>query len=288
MSLQSILIPTLLFVAACFGSCGTQGDPAQQIRAFEAAIDTAPPTLEQTQTLTAMYLDYADAHPEDHERTPEFLSSAAELIRKQGLPRRAAVLDIRCIRDYFTSPATPERLTTAAVSITGGILKYPPTDTLLNGLKAAFPSQAELEATLSTTLESIKAKAAAATTGAEQQQRFLEYASLSEVAALLIEEPPKAPQYFSEAAKTYHSLEAFSKALQLYDWMTLTYPNSEDGPRSFFMKAYILETLGQLDQAQNAYRLFLTTYPNDQLSDAARASLDNLGKTPEQIVSEFQ
>lgn len=277
-----------LSVLLTASSCSNENPDLSRIRALEAQIDSTPPTLDQLNTLSDLYRQYTETHPDDTSLVEEFLSSAANIARAQGRQRRAAELHIQCIREFFTSPATPGHLTNAAVAIVAGILKYPPTDTLLKQLEQAFPSTPEMQATLTATLESIRQSAVSESKSSIQQQRFLEYASLAEVSALLMGKNPESARLFTEAAKTYHSLEAYEKALQLYNWVLQSMPESPAAPRSLFMKGYILENLGRLEAAQSAYTDFLATYPDDQLAPAAAVSLENLGKTPEQIVSEFQ
>jgi hypothetical protein len=42
--------------------------------------------------------------------------------------------------------------------------------------------------------------------------------------------------------------------------------------------------LHMIDSASVAYRRFLDAYPNHELASSASSELDNLGKTPEQIL----
>jgi len=55
------------------------------------------------------------------------------------------------------------------------------------------------------------------------------------------------------------------------------------------LKAYIYENLlSNLGLAQKTYRDFLSLYPDHELSDDAEAALLNLGKSPEELVREFE
>lgn len=40
--------------------------------------------------------------------------------------------------------------------------------------------------------------------------------------------------------------------------------------------------------AEKYYKLFLEKYPNNDFTDDAEISLKNLGKTPEQLIEEFE
>ena len=45
---------------------------------------------------------------------------------------------------------------------------------------------------------------------------------------------------------------------------------------------------GNLDEARRIYQLFLMEFPNHEMADDARASIDNLGKSPEEIIRGFE
>ena len=56
-----------------------------------------------------------------------------------------------------------------------------------------------------------------------------------------------------------------------------------------FLKAFIYDNnLKDIKKARTAYSDFIQKYPKHELTDDAMISMDNLGKTPEQIVKEFE
>ena len=77
----------------------------------------------------------------------------------------------------------------------------------------------------------------------------------------------------------------FPKAIDAYKRYCATYPTSPQTAVSLFMIAFLYNNeLHQIDSASVAYRRFLDAYPNHELASSASAELDNLGKTPEQIL----
>jgi tetratricopeptide (TPR) repeat protein len=79
------------------------------------------------------------------------------------------------------------------------------------------------------------------------------------------------------------------KAIKALDQLTLEYPASRQAPQGLFLQAFIYENLmGNLSKASELYRKFLLLYPKDELADDAKAALGNLGKTPEELVKEFE
>lgn len=77
-------------------------------------------------------------------------------------------------------------------------------------------------------------------------------------------------------------------AIKLLDQLHLDYPKHVDAPKALFLKGFVSETqMGDFKTAEACYREFLTTYPNHELAGDVSFSLDNLGKTPEQLLKEI-
>jgi tetratricopeptide (TPR) repeat protein len=98
-----------------------------------------------------------------------------------------------------------------------------------------------------------------------------------------------APDYLFKAAGICMNMQEGAKAIGYFDKILADYPKWEKAPFCLFFKGYVQENvLRNLDQAKETYLLFLEKYPDNDFSDDARAALDNLGKTPEQMVREFE
>ena len=60
-------------------------------------------------------------------------------------------------------------------------------------------------------------------------------------------------------------------------------------PVALFLQGFITETeLQDYGKAKEYYESFLQKYPNHQLTRDVQASLDNLGKSPEDLIKEFE
>lgn len=56
-----------------------------------------------------------------------------------------------------------------------------------------------------------------------------------------------------------------------------------------FLKAFVLENQAQkYDQAKEVYEEFILLYPGHVMADDARYSIENMGKTPEELIEEFE
>jgi outer membrane protein assembly factor BamD (BamD/ComL family) len=97
------------------------------------------------------------------------------------------------------------------------------------------------------------------------------------------------PQYLYKAVNLAMGMNNGPKAMELVDRTLNEYPNSSKQAETIFLKAYIYENLlSNLGLAQKTYRDFLSRYPDHELSDDAEAALMNLGKSPEELVREFE
>ena len=95
--------------------------------------------------------------------------------------------------------------------------------------------------------------------------------------------------YLYKGGKMAMSVNDGEKAISLFDKVTRLFPGVSVAPECVFLTAFVYENnLRNITKARDTYKDFLQKYPSHDLADDARLSLDNLGKTPEQIVKEFE
>ncbi len=79
------------------------------------------------------------------------------------------------------------------------------------------------------------------------------------------------------------------KAMELIDKSINKYPNGVHLPEIVFLKAYVYENyLGRMGKASEIYRDFIHRFPDHELADDAQVAIQNMGKTPEELVREFE
>lgn len=109
---------------------------------------------------------------------------------------------------------------------------------------------------------------------------------------LFVKDYPKdslAPAYLFKAAGMAMNTGDGPKASALFDRMIAEYPAHQKASLALFFKGYVQENLMKnLDLAKETYLLFIEKYPGNEFADDAQASIDNLGKTPEQMIREFE
>ena len=95
--------------------------------------------------------------------------------------------------------------------------------------------------------------------------------------------------FIFKAGSLYMNTGNAKNALEMFDMYRAGYPNDPRAAMCMFFSAYIYENLMQnLDKAQELYILFIEKYPHHDFTDDAQMALNNLGKSPDQMVKEFE
>jgi outer membrane protein assembly factor BamD (BamD/ComL family) len=102
-------------------------------------------------------------------------------------------------------------------------------------------------------------------------------------------EDKETPEFLFKAGDMSMNLNMPQKAIQVFDRILKDYPDFEKAPQCLFLKAYVFENeIGDLNAAKRMYEEFIAKYPNDEFADDAAVSIKNLGKTPEELIKEFE
>ena len=102
-------------------------------------------------------------------------------------------------------------------------------------------------------------------------------------------ENENAPGYLFKAAELAMNLGKNQQAMDLYNKVIYSYPDFEKAPECLFLLAFIYEnTLQNYGKAKELYEMFLEKYPEHDFADDAQFSLQYLGKSPEELMREFE
>lgn len=97
------------------------------------------------------------------------------------------------------------------------------------------------------------------------------------------------PYYLFKSADIFMNMNKANDAINSFNLILEKYPNFEKTPSVLFLKAFIFEDqLTDYVNAEKYYKQFLEKYPKSEFADDAEISLKNLGKTPEQLIEEFE
>lgn len=102
-------------------------------------------------------------------------------------------------------------------------------------------------------------------------------------------EDSRSEEFLYKAAELANSMGKTPVALDYYHSFCEKYPQSKKAPYALFLQAFIYENqLKNLERARELYTSFLTSYPDHELAKDARFSLDNLGKSEEELIKMFE
>ena len=98
-----------------------------------------------------------------------------------------------------------------------------------------------------------------------------------------------APEYLFKAVDVSMNLNEPQRTISIIDRMLREYPDFPRTQAALFMKAFIFETrFANLDMAKKLYEQYLAMYPNGEFAEDCKASIENLGLTPEELVKKFE
>lgn len=95
--------------------------------------------------------------------------------------------------------------------------------------------------------------------------------------------------YLFKAAELAMNTLAGSQSVLYFDKIINNFPSYSRAADCVFLKAFVYENqLGNLDEAKKYYNEFITKYPNHILVKDAKASLQFLGMSPEELIKHFE
>jgi len=98
-----------------------------------------------------------------------------------------------------------------------------------------------------------------------------------------------AAEYLFKAIDISLNLPQPQKTLELIDSYIALYPKDSRAGTALFFKAFLYDQqLDDLQAAKQYYEQFLAQYPDHDFVDDAQAALKYLGKSPEELIKEFE
>ncbi|MFK7808615.1 MAG: tol-pal system YbgF family protein [Saprospiraceae bacterium] len=294
------LFVAVLFLAACKNENAktpTQGDDsiAGLEKSLEATLDK-----DKAEKLVAQYQQYIDEHPDDKVTNAKYLYRTASLYYRQNQYPAAAEKLMEVLTTYKGS-----EVSASSLHLLGDLYKnnmnYPSLGADLHQyLVKTYPKYEELATVkknittdskpLAERVTEIAGKIYDETNTLPNTRMARKYITACEVNGLVNPGDPKAAELLFKAATTARTtVRNPEQALRIYDWIYNEFSNYEKSYHALFMKAFTLDDeMKQFDEAKKYYQKFLDKYPNDEFAVSSKFLLENLGKSDDEIIKQFE
>ncbi len=98
-----------------------------------------------------------------------------------------------------------------------------------------------------------------------------------------------APVFIFKAADISMNSNKPEQAVNYFNRVLKDYPDFRRAPDCIFMKAFLYENvMKNYKKAEELYKEFIQKYPKHDLADDAQMSINNMGKSPDQLIAEFE
>lgn len=97
-----------------------------------------------------------------------------------------------------------------------------------------------------------------------------------------------APEFLFKAGQRCNVMAQHEEALAIFQKIRDTYPKHHMAEEALFLQGYIYEnSLHNEAKAKEIYTAFIQQYPKSELAEDAQLAIQNLGKSPEEILESF-
>ncbi len=283
----------LLFCLVAFYGCQTGG--GGQIEALEKAFNEAP-NQENAGKLVAAYEDFANNNPSDTEWSGRYLYRAASTYFRMNNFSKALSMAEKGAEQFSGSSVTPSALqlmekiertsyrrTDKADALAAGIIeKYAGTE------QAKKVGEAYTGKKISEWITELKSFADT-TKGRLDRRLANKLIGAYEAAYIVDPDGANSGDHLYNAGDIARSAGQSQKALKNWEKLYNKYPDHDKAAQVLFLQGFIYEnTYRKMDSAQVRYEAFMERFPSHDLADDVKFSLENLGKTPDEIIKQFE
>lgn len=272
------------------------GDSTPTIEDLETQFAESNSAADAKSLLDA-YEAYIEANPQDVSTNAGYLEKAAQIQFNGKQFQTSTDILLQALRTYHNAPNAPQMAKMLGDIYETNLEKPALAQTVWQGMQAGYPNNTvvnlkEKLGGLSPIQERMDTMLFQMTNLETGQIRFPvanTYLNSAEVYAAIAPQAAETPGLLYKGGEIARLIGMFDRALDLYEWVEEKYPNYSNASKALFMRAFTLEEdLKRTEDARALYQLFLQKYPEDDFADDAQILLDNLGKTEEEILQQFQ
>ena len=275
------------------GDSGSTDKSIEQLETQFAESNTAA----DAKALLDAYEAYIEANPQDVSTNAGYLEKAAQLQLNGKQFQTAADILLQALRTYHKAPNAPLMAKMLGDIYEKNLAKPALAQTVWQGMEAGYPNNTVVNLKekvaglppIQARMDTLLFQMTNMETGQIRFPVANTYLSSAEAYAAIAPKAEETPGLLYKGGEIARLIGMFERALDLYEWVEEKYPNYPNASKALFMRAFTLEEdLKRTEDARALYQLFLQKYPQDDFADDAQILLDNLGKTEEEILQQFE
>ncbi|MEM6725099.1 MAG: tetratricopeptide repeat protein [Bacteroidota bacterium] len=250
--------------------------------------------------LRRVYAQYGDMIPNDLENGAQYLLRSADLLLATNNYAGAEKILVEKLEQYGSTKVAPDLLLQLAYINENYLINEEQAKTYAQQFLSTYPNHPEKE-TAEFYLKPLNEKVNLQIAGLEAKvygdtsnyridvnlanrliKKYIQFGDLN----------PKAgatPANLYKAAEISRSTRNFDQAIELWAKIYENYPNYEKASTALFLQGYVYENdLRDNEKAKPFYETFIKKYPNHEMIESVKFSLNNLGKSPDEIMEMFE
>lgn len=160
--------------------------------------------------------------------------------------------------------------------------------TAADEISKIYPDASQLKSTFSPIITNLAETMLDEKSGKWNRQKVREFIAMSRLQGAIVKNDDAAQKSLFDAANMAIAMKKYDQAMQIYDYVLTNPDNFSKVPTALFLKGFTYdEHLKNYDEAKKYYNEFLEKYPNDPYATSVKGSLQNLGKSAEEIIQSF-
>lgn len=275
----------LFFLVTLFLSCGNPSITDEITRLEKEHTET--PTSDVKKKLLASYKIYLNDLKQDDNAFSDISQKTATLEVDFNQYQDAATTLMDAIKNHSSSTTNTANLQFLS-SIMVNHIHPNNIQAVATDFKKLYPDAAQIKTAFLPILENLKTTMFDDKTGQWNRQNVRDYTSMAKIYVASTKNDIDAEKALFDAAKFARATKKYNEAIEIYNYIVAHPDDFERESAALFLKGFIYdEDLKNDKEAKKIYTEFLEKYPNDTYTASVQSSLDNLGKTAEEIIKGF-
>lgn len=267
-------------------SCGNGGTSSKIAQLEQEHAET--PTTEVKKKLLASYKSYLNELSDDSNTFSLIANKAATLEMDLNQYQNAANTLLDAVKNHSTGENAGSNIGMLSAVLVDRV-NAGNFDQAVATFKGIYPQPADLKNTFKPIMKGLAEDMLDEKTGQWDRQKVRDYIAMAKIQSAVIVKDDEVQKSLFDAANMAIALKKYDDALRIYDYILAHSDDFSKAPSALFLKGFTYdEHLKNIDKARELYNEFLEKYPEDGYAESVKASLNNLGKSAEEIIQSFE